>query len=636
MKKSLTNWRNLLLIGATMVMACNKESGPALEEREIQITTGITKVNNGEFEINDQIGLFISDDQNQLFKNAKATLQINSWEVDPQIFWGRSARHEIIGISPYNTANFYDDIAALKVGVATNQTLFSDYAKGDILAAQTTSMPTSTPINLEFSHMMSNLEINIAYTQEFSLNEIYNALLTVENVYPNAEVNLRTKSITTTKDTGKTIIAYGNGKHFYAILPPQDFNTISLSIAGKSYQYTHTSNIALQQGKITAINLKLGRERLTLEAEMQINSWEDIIDITSDGTLTEESFPDTYDDWDRTIATEFAGGNGTDIFPYLIASSAQLAYLADRINNHGEPDNNTHYKLVRNLNLKNHEWTPIGLRLESSFKGHFDGNGKTIKGMLISENSDYAGLFGVTSGAHIQNLNLDEGSIEVTVTTGAFVGWTIKNSSISNCHNLGVSINGRTTGGIIGLIEGANMVYGCSNLAPITGSYSGGGIVGENNVGSITNSHNNGQVTAPRSGGIVGLNNEGTITDSYNTGQITATSTKPNEAGGIIGTGIDKCTSCYNTGVITGQYIGAIVGAIHGETSYASNCYYGNGTQCSQGIGYYSRYQTNIVGPADSPGKTEQITIWNQYNCSGLSTTIWNFNTNNSIPPTLK
>ncbi len=38
------------------------------------------------------------------------------------------------------------------------------------------------------------------------------------------------------------------------------------------------------------------------------------------------------DVWDGTVATEFAGGTGTESDPYLIETGAQLAYLAQQTN----------------------------------------------------------------------------------------------------------------------------------------------------------------------------------------------------------------------------------------------------------------------------------------------------------------
>jgi len=47
---------------------------------------------------------------------------------------------------------------------------------------------------------------------------------------------------------------------------------------------------------------------------------------TTEKTMT--STAASFDIWDGSIATEFAGGNGTEEEPYLIKTASQLAYLS--------------------------------------------------------------------------------------------------------------------------------------------------------------------------------------------------------------------------------------------------------------------------------------------------------------------
>lgn len=127
----------------------------------------------------------------------------------------------------------------------------------------------------------------------------------------------------------------------------------------------------------------------------------------------------TTDTWDGTIAESFAGGSGTFNEPYEIATGAQLAYLAQVINDTTTNDQyrNKHYKLIANLDLGGHEWTPIGLNATYNFGdsgGSFNGNGYTISnlqiGSLSSPNAVYAnvGLFGWTTRGTLKNIALDK------------------------------------------------------------------------------------------------------------------------------------------------------------------------------------------------------------------------------------
>ena len=124
--------------------------------------------------------------------------------------------------------------------------------------------------------------------------------------------------------------------------------------------------------------------------------------------------------WDGSIATSYAGGNGTPEYPYQIANGAQLAFMAQQVNA-GE-DADASFILTSNVDLANKAWTLIGISLEMPFSGSFDGDGKTISGLFIdtSDAGLYAvGLFGVLDGATVSNLILATGSVKGQYYVGA-------------------------------------------------------------------------------------------------------------------------------------------------------------------------------------------------------------------------
>lgn len=109
--------------------------------------------------------------------------------------------------------------------------------------------------------------------------------------------------------------------------------------------------------------------------------------------------------WSGTIATAFSGGDGSKDSPYEISTAEQLAYFAQVINdgtesNYASACYNLTADIVLNDTLEDtpNEWTAIGTS-EHPFKGTFDGNGKTIKGVYINKsNKNYQGLFGYSKG----------------------------------------------------------------------------------------------------------------------------------------------------------------------------------------------------------------------------------------------
>ena len=97
--------------------------------------------------------------------------------------------------------------------------------------------------------------------------------------------------------------------------------------------------------------------------------------------------------WDGTIASGFAGGDGTQGNPFQIETAAQLAHFAKTVNE-GKAYLYKYIVLTADIDLANKEWTPIGNH-SNPFKGNFNGDNHTVTGMQISNPSkDYVGLFG--------------------------------------------------------------------------------------------------------------------------------------------------------------------------------------------------------------------------------------------------
>ena len=109
------------------------------------------------------------------------------------------------------------------------------------------------------------------------------------------------------------------------------------------------------------------------------------------------------DVWDGTTAESIKYGDGSNDNPYLITSANELAYIATQVNN-GTSYENKYFHLLKDIDLDNKEWTPIGDN-DNSFKGIFDGNGHVISNATIktpesipSSKTSY-GFFGSIGGA---------------------------------------------------------------------------------------------------------------------------------------------------------------------------------------------------------------------------------------------
>ena len=124
--------------------------------------------------------------------------------------------------------------------------------------------------------------------------------------------------------------------------------------------------------------------------------------------------------WTAYAADDFAGGSGTQDEPYQIATAAQLALIAKNVADGTADYYGKYFKLVDNIDLSGHYWSPIGVYsytpsgTESKiFEGFIDGNNKVISGLVVDERTskNSAGFFGNIqnyrgSGAGAKNLSI--------------------------------------------------------------------------------------------------------------------------------------------------------------------------------------------------------------------------------------
>ncbi len=326
--------------------------------------------------------------------------------------------------------------------------------------------------------------------------------------------------------------------------------------------------------------------------------------------------------WDGRIATEFAGGTGTENNPYQIANGAQLALLAQK-SNETYKSSKYYYKLVGDIYLNKIDgwekwinsapaniWTPI-----PSFDGYFDGNGYTIFGLYCKNYNDVCGLFGYLSGS-IKNVRIEKSYF---LGNSSIVYNISSTGTVDNCYNSGTVYGEYNIGGIasdnygtisnsqntgkvfsdslqncIGGITASNRgkIIKCSNIGNITAKNEDyideapagmiGGIVGYNS-GSIVESYNAGNITSDKLteaiGGVCGFLSGGSVINSYNKGNI-KTGNNNIYIGGIVGEMYDGyIKQSYNKGAIStgnnNKYIGGVLGGQdwYYKNSSISNCY---------------------------------------------------------------
>ncbi len=290
-------------------------------------------------------------------------------------------------------------------------------------------------------------------------------------------------------------------------------------------------------------------------------------------------------------------------------------------------------------------WMPIG----NEYSGHFNGQGFTISGIYMTGNEQYAGLFGRTQKATIENLTVT-GSVRCSLTyieknwtsAGGIVayawGGTIRNchvnmtvsgegnvggicavldsGTIEGCTSrgtvecLGTDQAGVVIGGIVGSSSDSSTVRGCINEANIIGKAvcSAAGIVSMN-YGAVENCTNLGSIGGDKSaytGGIV-ASNYGTVKNCANRGTVSGGMT-----GGIAGGNSGAIENCYHAGTISGRTQAEPILGYPMTGSTVTNCYYLSDTETSDGGRTADQFASGQVTYELNGSVTADTNVWRQ------------------------
>ena len=271
----------------------------------------------------------------------------------------------------------------------------------------------------------------------------------------------------------------------------------------------------------------------------------------------------------------FADGDGSKWNPYRIDNAQQLANFSYMVTKKGENYEDKYFVLTNDITLNDNvlnasgtglrydvsnykEWTPIGDRSVwgyGIFKGIFDGQGHTIRGMVCAKTNEreYTGLFETIEYATIKNINMEDCCIKdddakKSSNFGILCGeaWntcTIINCTISKSAIIIKSELDVCVGGILGSFRSIEPLH-------------------------ISNCSFNGYISFRQDdyykfwfagkciGGILGFNNEGKTELHFNNCSSSG----------------DIDIYCSHDNEKYYYYIGGLGGNLHSEHAFFSNC----------------------------------------------------------------
>ena len=382
------------------------------------------------------------------------------------------------------------------VKVKANQSARKDFEGSDLIVADGQTVTYGSP-TLRFTHRTARVTI-------------------VLTDYTEGLASVRLTGLSTEGDNPDIIVPYDKGSNTYtAIVAPQ-------SVAAGTTFITST----FTNGKTFVYKMK------------NATDWQ------AGGEYTYTVSLAAAKDLGYTIES-----NGS----YTVTSADGLMNIAKLVNG-GKTDINI--TLTADIDLTGKNWTPIGTSFSNKYTGTFDGGGHTIKGLTVTTNDQFVGLFGsIGYAGTVKNVMMED--VQITSNHGSgFAGGVagFSDGTIENCSVSG-SVSGTVyVGGVVGAQWGGS-ITGCSSSATVKGTVDVGGVAGQtNSSATLTACYATGNVIIemdPKKniagGSLVGMNAGSSLLACYATGNVTSTgsSTGYMHIGGFLGNNYTTVTAGY-------------------------------------------------------------------------------------------
>jgi hypothetical protein len=289
----------LSLAALTVLAACNKEGGK--DHKTITVKAGIgtmTKVayteDKSAFVEGDDLTLFAwtgektAIPEKLVVKGVNNTLKSGLWQPDIQMLWAdMTTPHYFMAVSPARV------VTSFTADPYTLDPAADKFQQSDLLIAINDKglVATDNPVSLVFDHAMSILNVNLAFHNQWtegnppSQTEITEAQIdSVKATAKNhATIDYIHKAVTATGEGAQVAMNKVKNASWTTLMVPQaGFRTLTIKLKGNdewlggngTYVFNASEDITLVSGKVTTVNLIIGRDQITLDKDgITITDW---------------------------------------------------------------------------------------------------------------------------------------------------------------------------------------------------------------------------------------------------------------------------------------------------------------------------------------------------------------------------
>ncbi len=262
------------------------------EDLPIRISASLnvyTRATDNSFEQGDVLGLYlvkwtsgtpgILQGTGNYGDNLSFSLTSSGWQTSTTAQYPQDGEKlDFYAYHPYVSSSALDGEGYRVHRAATDQRQESAYKGSDLLMASASGVSAGTAaVHLQFSHMLSKMEIELKAGEGLTLEELTEARITIKGVKTSGKVHLSSKACQT-DETKEDVIAHGTfslaagGEKLTgvsAIVYPQEIASgvelIEIGLGEEKYLFTTTKPITLQAGYKSIFTITLSRNSLSVE-----------------------------------------------------------------------------------------------------------------------------------------------------------------------------------------------------------------------------------------------------------------------------------------------------------------------------------------------------------------------------------
>ena len=282
------------VVGILALAGCNNDSGIGMDVDAGSITIQATIGQMTKVAYNGNATNFTEDDTILLYgwtgnkASVPAERVVDSvtnwfdgtvWIPDKQMRWKNATdAHYFLAIYPVPDSVTSFTAATYKLNVA-------DYRASDLLVAANLGgvKAADGPVNLTFNHVLAKLNVNLKFASEWDSVPVVDKV--TATVKTKATVNYLTGTMTANGveealAMPQSVTTAAGYDYTYSCLeiPQTDAKYITITVGARKFVYEASKNIPLNSGKLTTIDLKVGKDTIFLNT-ISVSEWETASDL---------------------------------------------------------------------------------------------------------------------------------------------------------------------------------------------------------------------------------------------------------------------------------------------------------------------------------------------------------------------